>query len=93
MTLLHKGGHKSKKELKNYRPIALADTCSKISCAVVNERMQRCMERERVLGEEQNGFRCDRRAEDNIFVVNELIERMKRDGKSLLGVYRYRKSI
>ncbi len=29
MTLLHKGGHKSKKELKNYRLIALANTVGK----------------------------------------------------------------
>ena len=83
VTLLHKGGHKSKKELKNYRPIALADTSGKIFCAIVNERMQRCIRNERVFGEEQNGFRYDRRAEDNIFVVNELIGRMKRDGKKV----------
>ena len=30
VTLLHKGGCKSKKELKNYRPIAVADTVGKI---------------------------------------------------------------
>ncbi len=83
VTLLHKGGHKSKKELRNYRPIALADTSGKIFCAVMNERMQRCIRNERVFGEEQNGFRYDRRAEDNIYVVNELIERMKRDGKKV----------
>ena len=34
VTLLHKGGHKSKKELKNYRPIAHADTSGKIFCAI-----------------------------------------------------------
>jgi hypothetical protein len=72
---------RSKKELKNYRPIALAETCSKIFCAVLNEQKQKCMERGSVLGEEQNGFRWDRGADDNIFVVNELIERMKRGGK------------
>jgi hypothetical protein len=49
VTLLHKGGHNSKKKLKNYRPIALADTCSKIFCVVLNEQMQMCVEHERVL--------------------------------------------
>ena len=34
-----------------------------------------------MLGEEQNGFRGDRRGEDNIFVINELIERVKKDGR------------
>ena len=36
-----------------------------------------------VLGEEQNGFRVDRRAEDNMFVVNELIERKKKEDRKL----------
>ena len=30
VTLLHKGGHKSKNELKNYRPIALVNTVGKV---------------------------------------------------------------
>ena len=38
-----------------------------------------------MLGEEQNGFRVDRRAEDNMFVVNELIERKKDCRKLYLG--------
>ena len=36
-----------------------------------------------MLGEEQNGFRVDSTTEDNMFVVNELIERRKRDGRKL----------
>lgn len=34
-------------------------------------------------GEEQNGFRMDRGAEDNMFVVNELIEKRKREEEKL----------
>ena len=83
VTLLHKGGHKSKNELKNYRPIALMNTVSKVFSAVLNERLCEWIERASVLGEEQNGFRKGRRAEDNMFVVNELIERKKRDGEKL----------
>ena len=83
VTLLHKGGHKSKSELKNYRPIALTNTVGKIFSAVLNERLCEWIERNRVLGEEQNGFRKDRRAEDNIFIVNEMIERKKSDGGKL----------
>jgi hypothetical protein len=49
----------------------------------MNEQMQRCIRNKRVFGKEQNGFRYDRRAEDNVYVVNELIERMKRDGKKV----------
>ena len=81
--MLHKGGHKSKKELKNYRPIALIDTVAKIFCGVLNERLRECFERCKVLGEEQNGFRKDRRGEDNMFVVNELVECMRKSGRKV----------
>ncbi len=36
----------SKKELKNCRPIALANTVGKIFCAVLNERLCEWIERE-----------------------------------------------
>ena len=85
VTLLHKGGHKSNKELRNYRPIALTNTVGKIFSAVLNERLCKWIERNRVLGEEQNGFRIHvgRRAEDNIFVLNEMIERKRSEGRKL----------
>ena len=79
--LLHKGGHKSKKELKNYRPIALNDTIGKIFCMCLNERVCEAVERNGVLGEEQNGFRMNRRGEDNIFIVREMIEKCNRESK------------
>ena len=77
--LLHKGGQKSKKELKNYRPIALMDTIGKIFCMFLNERMRKCFETCGVLSEEQNGFRVGRCGEDNMFIVRELMERCKRE--------------
>ena len=76
--LLHKGGHKSKKELKNYRPIALTDTIGKIFCMVLNNRLRRCIESKGILSEEQNGFRMNRRGEDNLFIIREIIEWCKR---------------
>ncbi|MPC22529.1 hypothetical protein E2C01_015546 [Portunus trituberculatus] len=45
--------------------------------------VNRLIKQTRVLGEEQNGFCVDRRAEDNMFVVNELIERKRKDGSKL----------
>ena len=80
--LLHKGGHKSKKELKNYRPIALMDTVGKIFCMLVNERLKGCFESKAVLSEEQNGFRMGRRGEDNLFIVRELMDECMREKKS-----------
>ena len=73
--MLHKGGYKSTNELKSYRPIALLNTVGKVFSAVLNERLCKWIERAGVLSEEQNCFRVDRRAEGNLFVVNEMIER------------------
>ena len=52
-----------------------------IFCAIVNERMQQCVERCEEMGDEQNVFRKDRRAEVNLFVVNETIGEMKKTGR------------
>ena len=81
VTLIHKGGRKSRKEIRNYRPIAVCDTVCKIFCGVLNERLSEVIERNKVMGEEQNGFRKDRRGEDNMFVVNEVIGRARKDGR------------
>ncbi|KAF2363654.1 Reverse transcriptase domain [Trinorchestia longiramus] len=35
------------------------------------------------MGEEQNGFRRDRRGEDNLFVVSEVIERKRKENKKV----------
>ena len=40
------------------------NTIGKVFCAVLNEGLCKWSERIRVLDEEQNGFRVDRRAED-----------------------------
>ena len=62
-------GCKSKKELKNYRPIAVADTVGKIFCMVLNKRLKVNVERNGVYSENQNGFRALRRGEDNMYVI------------------------
>ena len=81
--LLHKGGNKSKQLLKNYRPISLGNTMGKIFCSIINERFKRACDRSNVIGEEQNGFRRDRRGEDNIYIMRELIDRHNREKKTL----------
>ncbi|KAF2362290.1 PRMT5 oligomerization domain [Trinorchestia longiramus] len=42
---------------------------SKIFCGILNERMKHVVEEQGVIGEEQNGFRKDRRGENNLFVL------------------------
>ena len=66
--LLHKEGHKRMKELKNYRPITLMDTISKIFCMLMKERMKNSIEQMRLLSDDQNGFRANRRGEENMYI-------------------------
>lgn len=82
-SLLHKGANKSKSEIKNYRPIALTNTAGKVFHAVLNDRLYEWTECPRVLGEEENGCHKNRRAEDNIFIVNKLTEMSKNDRNKL----------
>ncbi|KAF2354415.1 hypothetical protein FHG87_014830 [Trinorchestia longiramus] len=63
--------------------VALADTVSKIFCGILNERMKHVVEEQGVMGEEHNGFRRDRRGEDNLFVVSEVIERKRKENKKV----------
>ena len=79
VVLLNKSGHGSLKKLRNYRPIALADTVSKIFCGILNERMNCVVEEQGVMGEEQNGLGGDRRGEDNLYVISEIIERKRKE--------------
>ena len=71
--LLHKGGNKSKQLLQNYRPISLGNTVEKIFRYVLNERVKVISDRYDMIGEEQNGFRKDRRGEDNLYIIRELV--------------------
>ena len=81
--LIYKGSNKSKKELGNYRPVSLANTIGKIFTMVLNNRLKAACEEGKVLGEEQNGFRVDRRGEDNIYVLREIVEKYQREKKEL----------
>ena len=74
VTLLHKGGHKSKKKLKNYRQITLNDTLS------ADERITEAVEVNGIIGEEQNGFRINRRGKKDMFEVREIIDMCNRKG-------------
>ena len=83
VVLIFKGGHKSKYELKNYRPISMANTAGKIFCSILNERLKEACSRANILGEEQNGFRADRRGEDNIYILGEIIENARSKGNQV----------
>lgn len=83
LVLLHKGKHKSKNELKNYRSILLGNTEGKIFNDVLSKRLCRWTEETKVLSEEQTGFHTHESVEDNIFVLYELNGRKKKEGRKL----------
>ena len=81
--LVFKGGKKDKKEIKNYRPIAVANTVSNIYCGIIKEKIREILEEEEIVSEEQNGFRINRRGTENIYIINEIIEHAKKDNKEI----------
>ena len=87
--LIHKGGNKNRKDLRNYRPIALINTVSKIFCSLLNDSLIKSIEENEVLGEEQQGFHRERRGEDNLFILNEIIENHKKNNKNLYLCFKY----
>ena len=94
--LIHKGGNKSKKLLKNYRPIALLNTIGKSFVGIMNMRMKQITEIYGVISEEQNGFRSGRRGEDNLYIVREIIEKYNRENRTGFITFidtSYRKSL
>ena len=73
--LAFKHGKKEKKDIKNYRPVAVANTISNIFCGIIKDKMTNIIEEEELIGEEQNGFRKDRRGTENLYILKELIEK------------------
>lgn len=75
VTLIHKGGGKSKEDIGNYRPISIMNILAKTMGMVLNDKLVTWAEQERVWGEEQNGFRRGRGGIDNLYILKEIVER------------------
>ena len=67
----------SKKELKNYRPVAIINVVCKLFMMVLRERINGWVEESGMLGDIQGGFRMGRRTEDNLFMLERMIEMAK----------------
>ena len=39
VNLIHKGGNKNRKQIKNYRPVAVTNTISNIFCRIIKEKI------------------------------------------------------
>ena len=71
VTLVHKRG--LREILGNYRPITVIICLSGLYSKVLNERLMSVVEEHDLLGEIQNGFRKERCAADNIFVLDTIL--------------------
>ena len=87
VTLIHKGNGKPKEKIENYRPIAVMNVTAKVFGTVINEKLERWAEENKVWGEEQAGFRKGRGGLENIFVMRDIIEKYKKSGKGLYLVF------
>jgi hypothetical protein len=82
ISMIYKGGKKNL--LTNYRTLALSNVVDKIFCRVLARRLQMVAEREGWLPEAQAAFRKNRGTEDHLFTIMGIVERAKKDGRSLL---------
>ena len=88
--MLHKG--KSKKDLNNYRGIAIGSNIAKLGSRLVTERLKNIVEESNMLGEIQCGFREGRSTTDNLLILREVIEGAGNKNKVILAFIDLRKA-
>ena len=59
--------------MNNYRPLTILTSMLGVYTKVLNRRLVEVVERHRLLGEVQNGFRKDRSGADSGFVLNTVL--------------------
>ena len=73
VVLVHKSGSES--EVNNYRPITVLTCMNATYSKLLNARLAEVVERHRILGEAQNGFRKGRSGSDSAFVLNTILSK------------------
>ena len=71
VSLIHKKG--LRELLGNYRPLTVIISLSGLYSRILNERLTEVVEGHSLLGEVQNGFRKNRMASDNVFVLHSIL--------------------
>ena len=69
-----KSGNKDPRIPLNYRGISLLCNSGKIFSSVLNKRLSEYLESNKILCDEQNGFRSNRSSEDHIFALTSLVK-------------------
>ena len=60
--------------VSNYRPITLISCVFKLLTKILAKRLSAAVDKEDIVGPEQNGFRAPRSCSDNIFILNMILE-------------------
>ena len=79
VTLIHKKG--PEEILSNYRPLTVNSAMYGIYSRILNDRLKKVTEAHDLLGEVQAGFRKDRNAGDNLFVLSTILAKAKENGQ------------
>ena len=79
VTLIHKKG--PAEILSNYRPLTVNSAMYGIYSRILNDRLKKVTEAHDLLGEVQAGFRKDRNAGDNLFVLSTILAKAKEKGQ------------
>ena len=61
-------------DVSNYRPITLISCVSKLLTKILAKHLSAAVDKEDIVGPEQNGFRASRSCSDNIFILNTILE-------------------
>ena len=64
----------SRSDPDNYRGISSISCLGKLFTAVINERLTKFVETNKIIGEEQAGFRSGYSTQDHIFALNTIID-------------------
>ena len=81
LRLIHKGSDTD--DENNYRAITLNSCLGKLFCTILNQRINPLIEQENMFCNEQGGFRKNRRATDQIFLLKNIVRRYVTNNKYL----------
>ena len=75
---------KKKPTIKDFRPIALTNISYKIFMTLIKNRIEKHLSKNNLVKESQTGFTKGGRKEDNLFILQHLVEKAKRNRQKLI---------
>lgn len=82
---IHKKGSKTVAE--NYRGISISNSIYKLYASILNCRLEEYIESENLIQDTQNGFRKQRSAIDNVYILNHCINKSIAQNKKLFAFF------